>query len=651
MDRQTVYPGSIPLETDLLNTNLNTMISIGRLAGAVVGTATQVTGLPCTPTSPASMQVSVGSGDIYSLQNIDNTPYSSLPANTAVQIVKQGILLYPITLSCPAPATVGQSINYLVQATYQDQDNNPVVLPYYNPSNPSVAWSGAANSGIAQPTVRQGVCVVTVVAGTAATTGSQTTPSVSSGNVPLYVVTVPYGATTITSGMIATAPGAPFLAAPGTVAATTGIAGVAKLASRAEAEAGTNATDIVTPDGLGQTLIANNWGFCTAGGTANALTGSIIPNPAALAAGVSVSVLATATNTGAATFNLNGLGAAAIQVGGSALTAGQIASGSIVKLTYDGTHWQMTNAATVATATTTTQGIVQIAAQSVVNAGTNATQTVASSTLANAIQNNTFLYGAASGTANALTVTLTPAPAALTAGQVVFVKIASNNTGAATLNVNGLGVAPITQAGSGLSAGTLIGGQIYAFVYDGTSYEMIGGLSGIVPQANGGTGAVSLAAAGLPTVSGNNTFTGQQALAGTSSTIAAVLTNAAEVTTVSATAANGTVNFYVGSQSILQYTSNASANWTLNVAMSSGTTLNTALAIGQTITIAFKVPQGSTAYYMSAFTIDGVSVTPQWQGGTAPSAGHASSTDVYTFSITKTASATYSVLASQTQFA
>lgn len=138
---------------------------------------------------------------------------------------------------------------------------------------------------------------------------------------------------------------------------------------------------------------------------------------------------------------------------------------------------------------------------------------------------------------------------------------------------------------------------------------------------------------------------------GSTSTFAAVFPNIAETTTVSATAATGTINYYVNSQSVLIYTSNASANWTLNVAFSSGTALNTALATGQSVTIAFMVQQGSTAYYPTGFTIDSTAVTPKWQGGAAPSAGNASSLDVYTYSITKTGSAAYIVLASQTKFA
>jgi hypothetical protein len=74
------------------------------------------------------------------------------------------------------------------------------------------------------------------------------------------------------------------------------------------------------------------------------------------------------------------------------------------------------------------------------------------------------------------------------------------------------------------------------------------------------------------------------------------------------------------------------------------------MTTGQSISIAFLVTQGATAYYNSALQIDGSSVTPQWQGGTAPTSGNASGVDIYTYTVVKRASATYSVYASQTQF-
>lgn len=147
------------------------------------------------------------------------------------------------------------------------------------------------------------------------------------------------------------------------------------------------------------------------------------------------------------------------------------------------------------------------------------------------------------------------------------------------------------------------------------------------------------------------TFTGTQTFAGTSSAIAMILNDIAETATISATAATGTINYDITTQSVLYYTSNASANWTINFRASSGTSLNTALATGQAITVAHLVTQGSTAYYNSAVQVDGASVTPKWQNGTAPTAGNASGIDVYVYSIVKTASATFTIFASQTKFA
>ena len=147
-----------------------------------------------------------------------------------------------------------------------------------------------------------------------------------------------------------------------------------------------------------------------------------------------------------------------------------------------------------------------------------------------------------------------------------------------------------------------------------------------------------------------STWTAQQTFTGTSSVISSKFVNALEGVTVSATAATGTINYDVTTQSVLYYTTNASANWTVNFRGSSGTSLNTAMATGEAITVVFLVSQGSTAYYNSAVQVDGTSVTPKYQGGTAWTAGNASGVDAYSYTIIKTGSATFSVFASQTQF-
>jgi len=153
------------------------------------------------------------------------------------------------------------------------------------------------------------------------------------------------------------------------------------------------------------------------------------------------------------------------------------------------------------------------------------------------------------------------------------------------------------------------------------------------------------------TSTADNSYTGKQSYIGSSSKIAVVFNDAAETVTVSATAATGTINYDITTQSVLYYTSNSSGNWTVNFRASSGTSLNTALSTGQSVTAVFMVTQGATAYYNSAVQVDGSSVTPKWQTGTAPTAGNASSIDVYSYTIIKTANATFTVLASQSKFA
>jgi len=152
---------------------------------------------------------------------------------------------------------------------------------------------------------------------------------------------------------------------------------------------------------------------------------------------------------------------------------------------------------------------------------------------------------------------------------------------------------------------------------------------------------------------GNATLT----LGGTTSTVGnltvtnAVVTEMRETSTVSATASTGTINFDVLTQVVLYYTTNASGNFTLNFRGSSTITLDSVMATGQSLSATFLSTQGTTAYYNSAVTIDGNSVTPKWQGGSAPTSGNASSVDGYTYVIIKTGSATFTVLASQTKFA
>jgi hypothetical protein len=214
----------------------------------------------------------------------------------------------------------------------------------------------------------------------------------------------------------------------------------------------------------------------------------------------------------------------------------------------------------------------------------------------------------------------------------------------------------VTFKAAGQTGVTVAVGEKCFVYYNGTDYVKVATstavtLDGVETLTNKTIAFGSNTLSDVASLSTVQTFTGTKTFSGTSATLAMILNDTAEVATISATAATGTINYDVTTQSVLYYTSNASANWTVNFRASSGTSLNTAMTTGQSVTAAFLVTQGSTAYYNSAVQVDGSSVTPKYQGGTAWSAGNASSVDVYMYTIVKTGSAAFTVFASQTKFA
>lgn len=211
MDRNIVYPGAIPLDTDILSVNRNTMLALGFLMRATLGTQISIDGLACTPTLPTSMSIQVGAGSLTQLAVVDGTPYGSLSADSVDPLVKMGINLSPQYFTLLSPTSSGNSINYLIEACLQESDQGLTVLPYYNAANPSQPFSGPTNSGLPQATSRCQSVQLQVKTGVPSTTGTQLTPSEDPGWVGLYVVTISYGQTAITPNNITTIPTAPFI--------------------------------------------------------------------------------------------------------------------------------------------------------------------------------------------------------------------------------------------------------------------------------------------------------------------------------------------------------------------------------------------------------------------------------------------------------
>lgn len=210
MDRIITYPGALPKSADFLNAQRNAMIAVGAVLQAVFGTGAAASGFTCTQLAVPGMGVQVSAGALTQYTTVDATAYGELAADLTEFIVKQGINLDPTTLNVAAPTTAGQSIAYLIEAAFAEVDGTAVVLPYVNAANPSQPYAGPTNSGAAQNTTRDETVTLVAKAGTPAATGSQTVPAADSGYVPLFVVTVAYGQSAVTTANIAQHPSAPF---------------------------------------------------------------------------------------------------------------------------------------------------------------------------------------------------------------------------------------------------------------------------------------------------------------------------------------------------------------------------------------------------------------------------------------------------------
>ena len=297
MDRMIYYSGQVPLSAQFLQAEKNKMLADAMLAQAVFGTGTVVSGLTVTPTSPASLSVLVGQGSILAMAAVDATAYGSLSADTTNQVLKQGIQIGNSTLTLTPPTTSGYSINYLIEAAFAEVDTTTTVLPYYNAANPSVSLLGPGGSGTSQATIRQGTVSLVAKAGVAAATGSQVTPAPDAGYVGLYVVTVAYGATSITSGNISAYAGAP----------------------------------IVNLQGQIQTL-ASSYGVDT--GTANNYVVALTPALTAYVDGMKVRFKAGHANTGASTLNAGPSALPILSTGGTTLGSGVIVAGQDYEVIY-----------------------------------------------------------------------------------------------------------------------------------------------------------------------------------------------------------------------------------------------------------------------------------------------------------------------------
>jgi len=259
---------------------------------------------------------------------------------------------------------------------------------------------------------------------------------------------------------------------------------------------------------------------------------------------------------------------------------------------------------------------------------------------------------------NAGSTTITVNTALFAAGDIVTIQ----NRGAGVCTITA-GTATINTSGS-LILAQYQGGVLY---FTSTSaaifFQFATPESGDITGVTAGTGLSGGGTSGTVTVSIDTAVTADLTTAQTltNKTLTAPVINEAVFTdgiirgleedvNVVAAAATGTINFDVSTASVWYYTTNATANHTLNFRYSAGASLSSKLAVGDAITLVWLNTNGATAYYPNVIQIDASTVTPKVPA--AITAGNASAIDAYTFTIVKTAATpTYVVLESQTKFA
>jgi hypothetical protein len=216
-----------------------------------------------------------------------------------------------------------------------------------------------------------------------------------------------------------------------------------------------------------------------------------------------------------------------------------------------------------------------------------------------------------------------------------------------TLPVAAGGTGAITLTGILKGNGT---GAITAAVA-GTDFMSAPSGTGLL-KANNGSYSLATAVAGTDYLSpsAQATYTATQTFNGNASVLAAIFTNIAEPATITSSAAGGTINFDLTSQSILIFTGTSTGNWTINFRGNSVTQTNSLMTAGQVMTATFIATNGSSPYYPTACQIDGNAVSVKWQGAVTPVSGNANSYDIYTYTIVKTSSG-FIVFGTQTRFA
>lgn len=397
------------------------MTAIGELIHAALGTSTLIDGFTCIPTVPASLAVQVTPGSICLLDVVDSSSYGSLTADS-MPLMKMGYSRTTSSITITPPSTSGYAQNYLIEVAFSETSDTPVLLPYYNPDDPAAPLQGTGNSGVEQDTRRSQLAILNLKSGTAAPAGTQVTPTVDAGYVPMFVVTVAQGQTTITSTDITVHPTAPFIAPK-----------LPDVPAAIQAQAGNYAVDA---------------------GTANAVSVTL-PLYTSVHAGMPLRIKKGVTaNTTSVTLAVNGVSpVSVVWADGTALAGGDWPANAIGEVVYTGTVWQLIGVAgpTIFSRVPPEAGPV-----------------VTDAALVH--------YGVDTGTANAITassVSPTVVGTVTTGMQFEIAKGATANTGGVTASISGQAGAVVWADGSALVAGDWPASTPALLMFDGTDFKVL----------------------------------------------------------------------------------------------------------------------------------------------------------------------------------
>lgn len=444
VDRTITYTQALPRSQDFLQNQKNVLNGVAYLSQAILGQPSQIfngviswlDGLACVPAQPPGMSVSVGPGSIYMMEDMDDNPYGVLGVDTNT-LLKQGLLLNPVSLAITAPLTSGFSQYYLVQAAFNEIDGGPTVLPYFNAASPLIPLGGPANSGQQQFTTRVGTCVISLKAGVAAPTGTQVIPPPDPGFTSMWTVLVNNGMTAITSVAIAQAANAPFISPK-----------LTQVPPAIQAQKDNFAVDVsgaVTPNAMLITLPS-----FTPNPPVQGLTLRIQKSAFKNTGTPTLSIFNASTNVFSTPQNI-------VWADGSALQTGDWPGGAIGQITYNGSFWELY---TIAGPTI----FARVAPGS--------TPTVTDASLLH--------YGVDTGTANAaVCAAVSPAiTSSVTVGMAFEIqKINTQNSGGMTVSVTATGGTVVAQLlwadGNVLQAGDWPAGAVAYVMFDGTLYRLL----------------------------------------------------------------------------------------------------------------------------------------------------------------------------------